>query len=80
MLILEENFRWHSEAFASKLFIYSSQHLKWFKTFNQSCPKTYIYIGYCSIYTVFILKQVRVTWCSYLKINGNEVIFYGAFS
>ncbi len=54
MLILEDNFRRHLEAFVSELFIYmymcvcvyvyvyvySSQHLKWIKKVNQTCPKT----------------------------------------
>ncbi len=48
MLILEENFRWHLEAFASELFIYIY---------------IYIYICICIyIHSIYIYSGVKKGW------------------
>jgi len=39
MIILEENFKWHLEAFASELFIYILQNIFYSKTARKWKPK-----------------------------------------
>jgi len=69
MIILEENFKWHLEAFASELFIYYIQHYKHYNVvlFFFSHTVIFYFLGELSIIlSLSMIHIVAFLYCDML--------------